>query len=361
MDMLKLLFLDEYLWITDSNLNILSVNTNLLTKLNATEKELLGKNVTQFITLTDRPLFLSQLQKAAGSLEPIEFDCGIALLNGESSQVHWRALYRDSKLLLICRDPSVNYIKGSDLQKELNEQQAKMIASTKMAALGEMSGGIAHEINNPLTVIQARAFQLSQLADINKLEPAKVRQVSESISKTADKIARIIKSLRSFARDGAQDPFDVMSVKQVIDETLEFCRTRFYNHGVEVTVGEISEDLEFECRLVQIEQVLLNLLNNSFDAVLNLEERWIRIDVEEKDDEFIAIHVTDSGKGIPINVANQMMQPFFTTKEVGKGTGLGLSISNGIMKTHQGELVYDPSCPNTRFSMLIPKLQNTEN
>lgn len=241
-------------------------------------------------------------------------------------------------------------------EREIAEAKARLISSTKMAALGEMSGGIAHEINNPLTVIQARAFQLSQMVDADKLDPAKVKQAAESISRTADKIAKIIKSLRSFAREGTYDPFELVPVKQLIDETLEFCRTRFYNHGVEIEVGEIDPDLEVECRLIQIEQVLLNLFNNSFDAIQNLEERWIRVGVKEQDDA-IEIRISDSGFGIAPELQEQIMLPFFTTKEVGKGTGLGLSISSGIMRSHKGALRLDPTSPNTTFVIQIPKLQ----
>lgn len=244
-------------------------------------------------------------------------------------------------------------------EREMAEAKAKLISSTKMAALGEMSGGIAHEINNPLTVIQARAFQLQQMVDAGKMDPAKIKQAAESISRTADKIARIIKSLRSFAREGTYDPFEVVPVKQIIEETLEFCRTRFYNHGVEVEVGEIDPELEVECRLIQIEQVLLNLLNNSFDAISDLQEKWIRIKVVELVDS-IEIHVIDSGDGIPEKVAEQIMLPFFTTKEVGKGTGLGLSISAGIMKSHKGELLLDSQAANTTFVVRLPRWQEDE-
>ncbi|MGE5086418.1 MAG: PAS domain-containing protein [Bacillota bacterium] len=241
-------------------------------------------------------------------------------------------------------------------EKQIEEARAKMISAAKMAALGEMSGGIAHEINNPLTVIQARAFQLSQMVEQNKVDPDKVKLAAESISRTADKIAKIIKSLRSFSREGALDPFEVVSVKQLIEETLEFCRTRFYNHGVEIEVGPISDDAEIECRLIQIEQVLLNLLNNSFDAVQKQENKWIRIEVVEGDDS-IDIMVKDSGPGIPQDLADKVMQPFFTTKEVGKGTGLGLSISTGIVKGHHGELFLDRTQPDTTFIIRIPRLQ----
>lgn len=241
-------------------------------------------------------------------------------------------------------------------QQQIEDARATLIAGTKMAALGEMSGGIAHEINNPLTVIQARAFQLTQMVDNQKMDPEKIKQAAESISRTAEKIARIIRSLRSFSREGSSDPFDLVPIRDIITDTLEFCQTRFYNHGLDVQVDDIDPELEVECRLIQIEQVLLNLLNNSFDAVHNLEEKWIRIDVVGQD-EFIDIRVSDSGHGIPEEQAEKIMAPFFTTKEVGKGTGLGLSISAGIVKSHQGDLFLDPTAKNTTFVIRLPRLQ----
>ncbi|MBK8204245.1 MAG: GHKL domain-containing protein [Bdellovibrionales bacterium] len=104
-------------------------------------------------------------------------------------------------------------------------------------------------------------------------------------------------------------------------------------------------------------QVLLNLLNNSFDAVAALPETWVDLKVETIGDNLRMI-VTDSGKGILPSIAEKIMDPFFTTKEVGKGTGLGLSISRGIVLSHGGSLIYDSTHPNTRFIIEIPLTQS---
>lgn len=236
----------------------------------------------------------------------------------------------------------------------------KLLANAKMAALGEMSGGIAHEINNPLTVIHARAFQLSQMVEHDKIDPEKIKQAAESIGKTADKISKMVNSLRSFAREGRKDPFELAPVKQIVEETLDFCRARFYNNGIAIEVTLPSEELEIECRLIQIEQVLLNLLNNSFDAVRNLNERWIHIVVEEFEND-VEFQVIDSGSGVSKEVADNMLAPFFTTKELGKGTGLGLSISNQIIRSHQGTLSLKAEAANTTMVIRIPKWQNPPN
>lgn len=240
--------------------------------------------------------------------------------------------------------------------KLIEDQKNRLLSASRMAVLGEISSGIAHEINNPLTVIQARSFQLQQMCDNGNLDATKIRSAAESISKTGDKIARIIKSLRAFAHGQENEPADKINVNELIQQTLDFCKVRFYNHGIDVRVGEIPEHLEFECRLVQIEEALLSVFNNAHDAVMVLPEKWILIEVFDKNKD-VEIHVTDSGKGIPDEIADKMMLPFFSTKEIGKGMGLGLCIASEIISKHHGSLSYDRTSANTKFVIRIPKTQ----
>lgn len=240
--------------------------------------------------------------------------------------------------------------------KLIEDQKNRLLSASRMAVLGEISGGIAHEINNPLTVIQARSFQLQQMSDSGNLDPVKIKSAAESISKTGDKIARIIKSLRAFAQGQENEPVDRINVHELIQETLDFCKVRFYNHGIDVRVGEIPEHLEFECRLIQIEEALLSLFNNAHDAVMALKEKWILIEVFDKNKD-VEIHVTDSGQGIPDEIADKMMLPFFSTKEIGKGMGLGLCIASEIISKHHGTLTYDRISQNTKFIIRMPKTQ----
>jgi C4-dicarboxylate-specific signal transduction histidine kinase len=113
------------------------------------------------------------------------------------------------------------------------------------------------------------------------------------------------------------------------------------------------EDGQVNCRPTQLSQVLLNLLSNAFDAVSALSEKWVRLTVTQEEQKLI-IKVIDSGNGIPSDIAEKIMQPFFTTKVIGKGTGLGLSISRGIIESHEGALFYDPSEKNTTFVIELP-------
>ncbi len=237
-------------------------------------------------------------------------------------------------------------------QVEAERQRAQF--AQKMSVLGEMAGGIAHEINNPVAIIYGKARLLTLLAD-RPDQAKRVADAAKSIEETAMRIARIVQGLRSFARDGDRDPFQTVSLAAVVDETLALCETRLKHQGVSVEV-RLPEDkaLTFDCRPTQISQVLLNLISNANDAISRLTERWIRVEALDLGEE-IELAVVDSGRGIPPDVAARIFHPFFTTKEVGKGTGLGLSISRGIAETHGGRLSLDTVSGHTRFAMRLPK------
>jgi PAS domain S-box-containing protein len=238
-------------------------------------------------------------------------------------------------------------------------ERARALHSSKMASLGEMAGGIAHEINNPLAVIQLKADSVIESMQNGSSSKEKVIDAAVKIQTTVTRISKIISGLRSFARSGDRDPLVDTSVRSVISDALELCRERFRFEGVRIDIEDIPAHLLLPCRPGQIIQVILNLLNNALDAALNSRDRWVRIDIREIADK-VEIAVVDSGSGVPEEFRSEIMQPFFTTKEIGKGTGLGLSISKGLVESHRGMLVADFSYPNTRFVVVLPKFRISE-
>lgn len=231
----------------------------------------------------------------------------------------------------------------------LDLQRQKLIASAKMSTLGEMASGIAHEINNPLTIIAGTCLHLKR-----ELAEHKVFPEVEKIESTVYRISKIIKGLKSFSRNGDKDLLESTPLDRMVNEALDLCRIRFENHEIKLNVNfNDLEKINLQVRPTQIIQVLLNLLGNSFDAIENTKEKWIDLTVQ-KTKTHLFMSLTDSGPGIPVEVAEKMMNPFFTTKEVGKGTGLGLSISKGIMEDNGGKLSYDFSSKNTRFVIELP-------
>lgn len=246
--------------------------------------------------------------------------------------------------------------------RELEKERALSFQNSKMAALGQMAGGVAHEINNPLTIIEG--FSKNLLRKIEKsegpLEDKVTQKTLEKILNASERISKIVQGLKTFARDDSGDDMELVSVKAMVTETLSFCEQRFKNNGVELILSELKDDWFFKGHGVQISQVLLNLLNNSFDAVYvdaHSVAAWIKLSIMEKGN-CLEFRVVDSGNGIQPEILKNLMEPFFTTKEVGKGTGLGLSISQSIIERHEGRLQYELFDGQTSFTFSLPKVEN---
>ena len=241
-------------------------------------------------------------------------------------------------------------IRNDITERKLGEQ--KMLQSAKMATLGEMAAGIAHEINNPLGIIRGKTLQMYRDLKSGTFNKDNFLSEFEKIETTTMRIADIIKGLRSFSRNANDDPFVRYNLLQIIQDSVELCKSRLKDHGIELRLN-CDPDVCISCKPAQISQILLNLLNNAHDAIENLPEKWVELAVH-KSGELVEIAVKDSGKGISRKVLDKLMQPFFTTKETGKGTGLGLSISKGMAEDHRGTLRYDYNCANTCFILSLP-------
>jgi C4-dicarboxylate-specific signal transduction histidine kinase len=241
------------------------------------------------------------------------------------------------------------------MEQELESARQQAVVSSRLAALGTMAGGVAHEINNPLGIIHALASDLKENVAGRGLPSHEfVARKSQMICDTADRIARIVKSLRQISREADGDPFRPTSLADIVAQTLEICRAKFKNNGVDLLLPRAVPELNVFVREVQIAQALLNLLQNAFDAVVGQKgQRWVRVDVQPVRGS-VVISVIDSGPGIPSEIRSRMMEPFFTTKPVGQGVGLGLSVSKTIAEDHGGSLEYSEDKGYTRFSLVLP-------
>jgi PAS domain S-box-containing protein len=238
------------------------------------------------------------------------------------------------------------------LEEALDLARAQMVASSRLSALGEMAGGIAHEINNPLAVIHALASDMvEQEGDI----PDEWVRTAHRIVEYSDRIARIVVSLRHLARDDLKEPFSEAAISKIVGQALELCKERFRLSLVKMVIAPINPELKIMCRELEVSRVIINLLQNAFDAVKEqIGERWVRLEISLLADRII-LSVIDSGEGVPLELKGRIMEPFFTTKPVGVGTGLGLSLSKQIAEGHGGTLEVSERGGHTCFSLCLPR------
>lgn len=233
---------------------------------------------------------------------------------------------------------------------------AGLANASKMATLGEIAAGVAHEINNPLHTLTLTSHLLKRLSGEGRLTNDILESQLSKVETCAHRMATIVSELKAFSRDSTHDEHKRVPLKALVSETLDLCHARLLSKDISVEVSDIPNTWEAECHPSQISQVMLNLLNNAYDAAMAQQDRWVKLEVRDQGPAF-EISVTDSGPGIPRDIARKIMDPFFTTKPPGKGTGLGLSISSNIMTDHGGSLTLDNSSRNTRFVMTLPKTQ----
>ncbi|MBY0414354.1 MAG: GHKL domain-containing protein [Bdellovibrionales bacterium] len=237
------------------------------------------------------------------------------------------------------------------------EQTAQLVHASRLAVVGEMSAGVAHEINNPLTIISSSSQLISRFSRSQELDSMALNRYLGKINKSIDRISAIVKGLKYFAHQGEERvPKKSCNIQNIMDETTPFCMDHLNSLDIKFKVDEIP-DVMINCHSVQISQVLINLLKNASDALADHmeEEKWISINFRSDQDYFYFI-ISNSGDKISHEVASRIFNPFFTTKDT--GTGLGLSISQTIMKNHGGELYLDVNnYTNTTFVIKHP-IQN---
>lgn len=231
--------------------------------------------------------------------------------------------------------------------------ELKLSQATKLTALGEMAGGIAHEINNPLSIVKGFVDLMQKSLHRGQFNPETFTHYLERSAATLMRISRIVQSMRRISRDSSLDEMSPETVNSLVTDALDFTQEKFRDHRIAFEFVPGPADLTVVCRGVEISQVLLNLLTNAFHAVQGTVEPRVAVTVVAGADS-VAVRVSDSGPGIPPANRQRIFQPFFTTKDIGQGTGLGLSISQTIVKGHGGRLYLDEAAAQTTFVLELP-------
>jgi len=240
--------------------------------------------------------------------------------------------------------------------------ETQLLQSARLVSLGQMVAGVAHELNQPLTVVETTTGDISlRLVEGVPLETDELREMMEDVRGVVDRMAGTVDHLRVFSRDESEEPRQAMDVNAVIASSLKLMGSQLENHGVDLVL-DLSDALpEVWGHPHPFEQVVLNLLSNARDAVDERaevegvgynKEVYIRTRVE---DDAVVIEVEDNGVGMGEAIRQRIFEPFFTTKDADRGTGLGLSIIYAIVRNHDGEItVESEEGVGTTFKVMLP-------
>lgn len=267
-----------------------------------------------------------------------------------TAQVHLDELAKPVKLFGILQDITERI----NQEKLIADQKLKMSAASSLTALGEMASSIAHEVNNPLTIILGKIEKIKKIAIIANSELA-MKELT-AVEKSSMKIAAIISTLQRLTEETNFTEKQILSTVDIIQSALSLCHEKIVTAGIKLEV-HIDPDLNIEANLAELTKVILAMLSNAFDAIHEMQSPWIKIEASRKTHGDIFIAISDSGHGISKDISGKIMTPFFTTKPVGKGTGLGLSLSQQIIKDHGGTLFLDHFSENTKFVIRLPSAE----
>lgn len=292
-----------------------------------------------------------ELRDAIDGIKSFEPTFAIITPKGEQKYIKAKAnMERDSSGKAI-------FISGINLDKtfevvahqKIERERLKSLQASKLATLGELVAGIAHEINNPLSLISG----CSSILQRKDLDPDQVNNNLQRIQKAVDRISKIVSGLKKFSRSGDELVQKRLNLVELVDECIDILSPKLNRHSVRIE-KKISPDFQILGDEIQIEQVLINLVVNAVDAISGAKSPWVEVSAST-DSDFDYLIVKDSGQGIDKSHQEQLFDPFFTTKGIGQGTGLGLSVSKGIAKDHGGDLEYKLLDGHTAFVLKLPK------
>jgi signal transduction histidine kinase len=239
----------------------------------------------------------------------------------------------------------------TDLTRQ-KETDAQLLQTAKLATLGEMSTGMAHELNQPLNIIKLALSNLSNSVAKGRATEASIMERLSRMDSAVDRAATIIDHMRAFGRVAAEDfaPFNILSS---IRSASDLVREPMTAKGV-ILEDQVETPVWVVGNAIQFEQVLINMINNARDAILTTASSGVITLRQSIDQEHVTVMIEDTGGGIPLDVLPHVFEPFYTTKPVGKGTGLGGSISYGIIQDMQGSIWAENTQEGAQISIRLP-------
>jgi PAS domain S-box-containing protein len=346
---------------------ILDLESERFIEANRAACEMLGYSVNEFRSLSEHAVFHET--DATRSLGLIQSEPGwkpnvrMRRKNGSGfwAEVH-AANYQTGGhdyTMAIIRDVTWRVEREQELADSyrlLEDTQAKLVQASKLSAMGEIGAGIAHELNQPITIIQGFAQRICRHPEAPIQQHLDELQI---IVDEASRMARIVDNIRTFARQSNFKPEPVDPLTP-LKNALELLKAQLKVLGIDVTLAADTHLPQIEADRARLQQVFLNLIVNARDALGELPGgrlKQIRIKVDGEGDS-LNYQIEDTGPGIPPEIRERVFEPFYTSKEPGQGTGLGLSIAYGIVQDHKGEIKLEQGTGGgARFIIRLPVLK----
>lgn len=238
--------------------------------------------------------------------------------------------------------------------RENERQRLQIEEKARLSMLGELAGGIAHEINNPLTIVYGYASIIKNLCNASSLDRERLKNVVDKVEANIERINRVISGLMYLSRP--PEPFEkgAYDASRVVRDTITITNERFISLGVKVMVDYDAHQVETSCHRRDLAQIVLSLLSNAQYALKDTPQPWIKIGLATTSDRRLKITITDNGSGVPETLRKKIHTPFFTTKAPGEGAGLGLSVARSIAQRYNGDVFLDSKAIFTRFVIDMP-------
>ncbi|MGY2290634.1 ATP-binding protein [Pseudomonas sp. SDO528_S397] len=328
-------------------------NTPLANYMECTPEQLPGVNLSQWLSQEQQQAFMHRIEQLSPEFPVSTAEISLQLPGREHAWWVWsdRGVFDEHGRLL-----EVQAV-GRD-NTEVRRSQQQLTQSAKMATLGEMATGLAHEINQPLNVMRMAIVNMLKRLGNGDAQADYLTEKLQRIDAQVQRAARVVDHMRVFGRrsEVEQQPFDPA---QAVEGTLSLLAEGLRGKGVELRVVPADFTVHVKGYVDQLEQVLINLMVNARDALLSKREKdrdfrpWIAVH-SEQDSRYVRIWVEDNGGGIDPRLMERIFEPFFTTKPIGVGTGLGLSVSYGIVEHMGGRLSVTNAEHGARFCVELP-------
>ena len=275
-------------------------------------------------------------------------------------EVHTHPIINTDGIITKLIESIIDISERKRLEEENNKERKRKNYKHQISSIGEMASGMAHEINNPLTVIKGTAQIVKRMLNRDPLNIEKIELKVDRIISNVERIAELIKGL-TYVGDNEffveKSFFKDENIISIIDQSLRVCSNGFRKYDIDFKYKYVDKEIYIECLPALLNQALFNLVKNSIDAIKDLTEKWIKVKVYNQANQ-VKILVIDSGNGISSEIREKIMIPFFTTKFEEDGSGLGLVVAKGIIERHGGTLELNHSLNNTCFEIILPKVRH---